>query len=87
MARQISVRELRNETARVVAAVQDGERLELTVNRRPVAEIVPHRGERSPWVPSAVLRRIRTEAPLDPAFGGELAFARDSYVEERWPAE
>lgn len=87
MARQISVRELRNRTAQVVAAVQDGERLELTVNRRPVADIVPHREERSPWVPSTVLRRIRAEAPLDPAFRDDLAFARDSYVEERWPAE
>ena len=58
VARQISVRDLRNHTAQVVAAVQAGERLSLTVNRAPVADIVPHAATRSPWVPSATLREI-----------------------------
>lgn len=38
----VSVRELRNHTARVVAAVESGERVVLTVHGRPVADIVPH---------------------------------------------
>lgn len=37
----VSVRELRNHTARVVAAVESGERVVLTVHGRPVADIVP----------------------------------------------
>ena len=37
----VSVRELRNHTARVVRAVESGERVVLTVHGRPVAEIVP----------------------------------------------
>jgi prevent-host-death family protein len=37
----VSVRELRNHTARVIAAVQSGERVVLTVHGRPVADIVP----------------------------------------------
>ena len=82
MARQISVRELRNETAKVVAAVQDGERLELTVNRRPVADIVPHEDARSPWVSAAVLQRILDEAPLDPEFLGDISEMRNSYIED-----
>lgn len=48
----VSVRELRNHTARVIAAVESGERLVLTVHGRPVADIVPHqeRSERRPTV-------------------------------------
>jgi prevent-host-death family protein len=37
----VSVRELRNHTARVIAAVESGERVVLTVHGRPVADIVP----------------------------------------------
>lgn len=40
--RQVSVRRLRNETAEVVAAVEAGEPITLTVHGRPVADIVPH---------------------------------------------
>ena len=42
----VSVRELRNHTARVVAAIESGERVVLTVHGRPVADIIP-REERS----------------------------------------
>src|SRR4051794_8694190 len=54
----ISVRDLRNHTAKVVAAVRAGERLSLTVNRTPVADIVPHASARNPWVPAETLRGI-----------------------------
>ena len=50
----VSVRELRNHTARVVAAVESGERVVLTVHGRPVADIVPRR-ERSERRPSELL--------------------------------
>lgn len=42
----VSVRELRNNTARVIGAIQSGERVVLTVHGRPVADIVP-RAERN----------------------------------------
>jgi prevent-host-death family protein len=61
---EISVRELRNHTADVVRRVEAGEELSLTVNRRPVADLVPHRS-RSVWVPAATVRAILTEAPAD----------------------
>jgi len=38
----VSVRELRNHTAKVMAAVESGESVVLTVHGRPVADIVPH---------------------------------------------
>ena len=39
----VSVRELRNHTARVISAVESGEPVVLTVHGRPVADIVPRR--------------------------------------------
>jgi prevent-host-death family protein len=46
----VSVRELRNHTGRVVAAVEAGEAVVLTVHGRPVADILPRRvrSERRP---------------------------------------
>lgn len=46
----VSVRELRNHTARVIRAIESGERVVLTVHGRPVADIVPRqeRAERRP---------------------------------------
>ena len=46
----VSVRELRNHTGRVVAAIEAGEPVVLTVHGRPVADIVPRRpaSERQP---------------------------------------
>jgi len=46
----VSVRELRNHTRRVIAAVESGEPVALTVHGRPVADIVPRqqRAERRP---------------------------------------
>jgi prevent-host-death family protein len=48
----VSVRELRNHTGRVIAAIESGERVVLTVHGRPVADILPHseRSERRPTV-------------------------------------
>jgi prevent-host-death family protein len=50
----VSVRELRNHTRRVIAAVESGERVMLTVHGLPVADIVPRR-ERSECRPSDLL--------------------------------
>jgi len=82
MTRAISVRELRNHTASVVESVRSGERLSLTVNRRPVADIVPHLAARSPWVPSATLRRVVDETGADGGLLDDLADVRDSSLDE-----
>jgi prevent-host-death family protein len=81
MAREISVRELRNHTAEVVAAVRSGERLSLTVNRLPVADIVPHTARRSPWVPSQTLRSIVDDAGVDAGLLADLADVRGSLLD------
>lgn len=82
MARQISVRELRNHTAGVIAAVRSGERLSLTVNRTPVADIVPHESSRSPWVASDRLRLIVDEAGADAHLLDDLREVRGSLIDE-----
>ncbi len=71
----VSVRELRNHTARVISAVESGERVVLTVHGRPVADIVPRR-ERSERRPSdlvladlaeieALAARLEVASPSD----------------------
>jgi antitoxin (DNA-binding transcriptional repressor) of toxin-antitoxin stability system len=82
MAREISIRELRNHTADVVAALRAGERIFLTVNRMPVADIVPHHQERSPWIPSATLRSIVEESGADPGLLADLADVRGTLLDE-----
>ncbi len=73
---------MRNHTAQVVAAVQAGERLSLTVNRAPVADIVPHVASRSPWVPSATLREIVAGAGVDDALLHDLRSVRGELLED-----
>jgi prevent-host-death family protein len=78
MSREVSVRELRNKTTDVIAAVRSGERVVLTVNRQPVADIVPHSEDRSPWIPAHVLREILENAAADPELLEEIRGLRNS---------
>ena len=82
MPREISVRDLRNHSAEVVAAVRAGERLSLTVNRMPVADIVPHAATRSPWVPSSTLRALVATMGADAALLEDLADVRNASVDD-----
>ena len=50
MSDDVSVRELRNHTAEVLRRVEAGERLRVTVDRRPIAELAPL-PKRDVWVP------------------------------------
>ena len=76
------MRDLRNHTAQVVAAVRGGERLSLTVNRAPVADIVPHKPAASPWVASSTLREIVAESGADPGLIEDLAPVRGELIDE-----
>ncbi len=82
MARTVSVRELRNSTAAVISELEAGERLTLTVNRRPVADILPHSEGRDPWVPATELRRIVRDAPADPDLLDDLAEIRSAELDD-----
>jgi antitoxin (DNA-binding transcriptional repressor) of toxin-antitoxin stability system len=82
MARSISIRELRHSTSSVVSELEAGERLTLTVNRRPVADILPHVVARDPWVSAAELRRIVGDAPADPGLLDDLADVRGDELDD-----
>ena len=68
---EIGVRDLRNRTASVIDAVRAGERVVLTVNGDPLADIVPH-GRRAHWLGGAQLREQLHERSADPALEWEL---------------
>jgi prevent-host-death family protein len=66
-------RELRNDTAGVLRRVEAGERVTITVNGRPVAEVVPvQRGRRSPISRAELVARLR-RTQADPGLRQELA--------------
>ncbi|MGI8535293.1 MAG: type II toxin-antitoxin system Phd/YefM family antitoxin [Mycobacteriales bacterium] len=68
---EIGVRELRNNTSRVLDAVRAGERLVLTVHGEQVADIVPH-ARRTRWLPGDVLRRELADRSADAALPDDL---------------
>lgn len=68
---EIGVRDLRNRTASVIDAVKAGERVTLTVNGDPLADIVPH-GQRTRWLGGAQLREQLRDRAADPDLRHEL---------------
>jgi prevent-host-death family protein len=76
---EISVRQLRNHTSDVLRRVEAGERLRVTVDRRPVAELVPLPG-RATWVPRR--RVLDGLMQADPALTRELDEALPDTVDE-----
>src|SRR6476659_9716828 len=68
---EIGVRELRNRTAQVIDAVKAGERVVLTVNGEPTADIVPH-GQRTRWLSGEWLQAQLTTGAADPELAVEL---------------
>jgi prevent-host-death family protein len=75
----VSVRELRNRTAEVLRRVEAGERLRITVDRRPVAELAPLPG-RTAWVPKQ--RAVEALTQTDAGLREELAEALTDRVDE-----
>jgi prevent-host-death family protein len=79
MSRDVSVRELRNHTAEVLRRVEAGERLRVTVDRRPVAELAPLPA-RSAWVSRG--RAVTGLVQADARLRGELAEVLPDTVDE-----
>jgi prevent-host-death family protein len=74
----VSVRELRNHGGDVLDRVEAGERLTVTRNGKPVAELVPI--ARRELALEEILRRARTLPPIDPA---ELRADIDAVLDTR----
>jgi prevent-host-death family protein len=77
----VSAQELRNHTADVLRRVEAGERVRISVNRRPVAELVPL--ERPRWSSGAAMERVLREARADEGLLDDLAAVRGQVIEPR----
>ena len=75
----VSVRELRNHTAEVLRRVERGERLRVTVDRRPVAVLAPLPA-RDTWVPRE--RVVEALVRADGELAAELAEALPATIDE-----
>lgn len=67
----VGVRNLRNQTGRVIDAVRAGERVTLTVHGEPVADIVPHE-RRTRWLSGTQLRQQLADRAADPGLRQQL---------------
>jgi len=81
VAETISLRELRNNVSDVLRRVEAGERFRVTVNRRPVAELVPLRGPRVA-VPWSELQELLPEAQADRGLLDDLRDALEETTDD-----
>jgi prevent-host-death family protein len=75
----VSSRDLRNHTAEVLRRVEAGERIRISVNRRPVAELVPL--DRPRWASGAAVERILREDSADAGLLDDIAALRGQVVD------
>lgn len=68
----IPQRELRNRISRVLREVEAGERMRITVDGRPVADLVPLAGVRRTFVPKEDVISLLRRASLDRKFQPDL---------------
>lgn len=83
---RVSVRDLRNRVSEILRRVENGDRLTVTRNRRPVADLVPRAGRREsmrwPELQEA-LRSVQTDAELADELDAPLPDTTDQLW--RWP--
>jgi prevent-host-death family protein len=77
----VSARDLRNHTAEVLRRAEAGERMQVTVSRRPVAQLGPL--QRATWASGAAMERVLREAPADAGLLDDLAALREQTVEPK----
>ncbi|PWJ56381.1 prevent-host-death family protein [Quadrisphaera granulorum] len=77
----IPLRELRNNTSAVLRRAEAGERFTITVDGRPVADLVPRSGER--WGSAADLEALKALGG-DPTWSADLRAMREAEHEGEW---
>jgi prevent-host-death family protein len=77
----IPQRELRNRVSRVLREVEAGERMRITVDGRPVADLIPVEGSRRTFVPREDIALLLRRASLDRKFSRDVA-AIDATIDE-----
>lgn len=78
-------RDLRNDTAGLLRRVRGGEELVITVNGRPVAQLVPVSEGRRQWLPRAELVSRLRQAQADPGLRADLAWLAGETTEDLGP--
>lgn len=79
--RTIPQRTLRNRISEVLRQDEVGERLRITVDGRPVADLVPLGGARRRFVPLEALRGLLASAPLDAGFARGIDAATGATID------
>jgi prevent-host-death family protein len=81
----VASRELRNGTGALLRRVQAGEEVVITVNGRPVAQLVPIRSTRRQWLPWADLARRLGSLRPDPGLADDLAWISEGTTDDLGP--
>ena len=81
--RTIPQRELRNHIGKVLREVQEGKTIRVTIDGRPVADLVPV-SQRRTAVPWSELMRIIQETPVDPGFAKDAKIEEEISDEDPW---
>jgi prevent-host-death family protein len=79
--KSIPQRELRNHIGQVLRSVENGERMQITVDGRPVAELAPLSDRRRTFVPRDEVLKLLRRASLDRNFERDLQ-AVDATIDE-----
>jgi prevent-host-death family protein len=81
----VASRELRNGTGALLKRVQAGEEVVITVNGRPVAQLVPIRPARRRWIPwGELVERLRTKQ-ADPGLREDLKWISEGTTDDLGP--
>ena len=87
MSETVASRDLRNDTAGVLRRVEAGERVTITVNGKPVAEIVPLRRTRRSWISRDDLVARLGTAQADPGLRDDLRWLAGDTTDDLGPVE
>jgi len=69
---EVASRELRNDTAGLLRRVEAGETIVITRRGKPVANLVPHRQERTHWFSPEEVMAVVESAAADPGLRADL---------------
>ncbi len=78
----IPQRELRNRISAVLRRVESGESVRITVNGRPVADLVPIGRVHRKFAAREEISQLLRRAPLDPAFRRDIEAATGTTVDD-----
>ncbi|HYM71160.1 MAG TPA: type II toxin-antitoxin system prevent-host-death family antitoxin, partial [bacterium] len=70
-----------NRIGQVLRQVERGQEVRITVNGRPVADLVPIRKARRNFVPRDAVAQLIVRAPLDRAFTRKIATVTGATIE------